>query len=69
MVRLTQGILDPYRLEIERALEAGNSKVSIARALGVSRGTLNDSLDRWARPEKTKPGLAELEALRKLVEE
>ena len=39
--------LDGYRVEIERALEAGVAKAEIARTLGVSRGTLNDSLDRW----------------------
>lgn len=61
-------LLDPYRVEIERALEAGVSKAEISRALKVSRGTLNDSLDRWARPERVKPGAEELAALRRLVE-
>lgn len=63
------GLLDPYRVEIEKALDAGVAKADIARSLKVSRGTLNDTLDRWARPERVKPGAAELAALRRLVDD
>lgn len=65
----TQPAVDAYREQVEEALKAGASKADVARALGVAPSTLQAALQRWGRPERPKPGVEALQALRDLVEE
>lgn len=60
-------MIDSYRAEIEQALAAGATKADIARTLGIPRATLHSALDRWALPEKERPGEEALAELRRLV--